>query len=72
MTMLNVVPSRFQQCLLTFTMLPAEVSSETGFFKHLFNHVFQSRNFGNTSAMRFSFFGKRSKFNVDMKNAKEN
>ena len=33
---------------------------------------FAVRNLGNKSAMRFFFFGKCSKFNVDFKNAKKN
>ena len=38
-------------------------------FWHLSNHVFGVGNFGNTKAMRTSFFSKCLKFNIDFKNA---
>ena len=37
----NVPSFRFPQCFRPFTMLLGEVSSETGLFKHLSNHVFR-------------------------------
>ena len=37
-------------------MLVLEESPETGLFRHLSNHVFGFRNFGNPKAMRVIFF----------------
>ena len=36
-------------------MLFLDVTSETGLFRHLSNHVFTVRNFGNTKAVRITF-----------------
>ena len=69
MNKIKVMWCRFQQCLGTFTMLLVEGSSGTGFFRHLSNHVFRVRSFGNTKAMKVISFSKRSKFQMDSKNA---
>ena len=37
-------------------MLLVEESSQTGLFRHLSNHVFGVRNFGNKKAIRVIFF----------------
>ena len=64
---------RLQHCLRTFTMFLVEGSSETWLFRHLSNHVFGVRNFGNTKAARvIFFFSKCSKFSLDFKNAAKN
>ena len=63
---------RLEQCLGTFTMLLLEGFSETGLFRHLSNHVFRVRNFGNTKAVRVNFFPKCSKLNLDFKNEAKN
>ena len=70
--MIKVLWCRFQQCLGTFTMLLVEGSSEIGLFRHLSNHVFRVRNFGNTNAVRVIFFSKNSKFNLDFKKGAKN
>ena len=71
--MLIVVPSRFQQCWFAFTMPFADVSSETGFFRHFFKHVFGGPQFRKyISYERLLFFGKHLKFYVDFKNPKIN
>ena len=49
-----------------------KVSSETGLFRHLPNHVFGVRDFGNTKSMRGSFFSECSKFNLDIENGEKN
>ena len=69
MNKIKVMWCRFQQCLGTFTMLLVEGSSGTAFFRHLSNHVFRVRSFGNTKAMKVISFSKRSKFQMDSKNA---
>ena len=40
--MVKVLSFRFQQCFCVFRMLHVEGSSETGLFRHLFNHVSRS------------------------------
>ena len=67
--MIKVLSCRFEQCLIPFTMLSVEMSSETRLFRHLSNEVFGVRNFGNTKSMRSSFFSKRSKSKLDFRNA---
>ena len=52
-------------------MLLIDWSSEAGLFRHLSNHVFGVRNFGNTKSMRVIFVSKCSKFNRDLKNFKK-
>ena len=69
MNRIKVIWCRFQQCLGTFTMLLFEGSSKMGFFRHLSNHVFRVRSFGNAKAMKVISFSKRSKFQMDSKNA---
>ena len=69
MTMIKVLWCRFQQWLVTFTMLLFEVSSETGLFRHLSDYVFRVRNFENTKSTRVIIF---PKFNLDFKNAAQN
>ena len=64
MKIVKVLWCRFQQCLNTFTLLLVEESSETGVFRHLSNHLFRVRNFGNTKAMRFIFCFKTFKISV--------
>ena len=51
---------RFQQCLIQLNILVVEGSSETGVFRHLFNHVFRARSSRETSAMRAMVFWKCS------------
>ena len=73
MIMIKVLWSIFQQCLGTFTIFLVEGSSETGLFRHLSNHVFRVRNFGNTKAVRVMFFfSKYFKFNLDLNKAGKN
>ena len=38
---------RFQQSLGPFAMFVVEDTSETGFYRHLVNHLFRGRSFGN-------------------------
>ena len=64
MNLIKVMWCRFEQYLGTFTMLLVEGSSETGLFKHLSNHVFRVRNFGNTKAVKVIFFSQTSKILV--------
>ena len=65
--------SGFQQCFWPFTMFLVEVSSETGFFRHLYNHLFRSPEFRKDILYQgHRFFWKCSKFNVDFKNPKKN
>ena len=56
MNMIKVIGWRFEQCLGPFTMFLVEGSSETGLLRHLANHVFSVRNFGNTKAVRVIIF----------------
>ena len=58
MNTIKVLSYRFEEWLGTFTMLLVEWSSETGLFRHLSNHVFRVRNFGNTKSMRVIFLFK--------------
>ena len=39
--MVKVLSFLFQQCFAPFTMLLVEGSSETGLFRHLYNHIFR-------------------------------
>ena len=71
-SMIKVLWWEFQQCFSQLTMLLFEGSSETGLFRHLSNYVFRVRNFGNTKSMRIIFVPKCSKFNLDIKNVKNN
>ena len=43
----KVALSRFQQSLGPFAMFVVEDTSETGFYRHLFNHLFRRQEFGN-------------------------
>ena len=61
MKMIKTMWWRCEPCLGTFTMLLVEASSETGLFRHLSNHVFRVRNFGNTKAVRIIFCSKMFK-----------
>ena len=61
MTLIKVTRCRFEQCLFTFTMPLLKGSSETGPLRHLSNHVFGVRNFGNRKSMKVIFFFKTSK-----------
>ena len=70
--MIKVMLCRFEQCLDTFTMLVVQGSSETELFRHLSNHAFGVRNFGDTKALRVTFFSKRSKLRLDFKNSAKN
>ena len=47
---------RFQQYYCPFPFLLVNGSFERRFFRHLCNHVFGVRNFGNTESMRVIFF----------------
>ena len=58
MSRINILWCRFQQCSSNFTMLLIEGSSETRFFRHLSDHVFGVRNFGNTKSLRDIFCSK--------------
>ena len=53
-------------------MLLVQGFSLGGLFKHLSNHRFGVRNFGNTKAMKVIFFSKRLKFQLDFKKAAKN
>ena len=61
MNIIQVIWSKFQRCLGTFTMLFSEGSSEAGLFRHLSNLVFGVRKFRNTKAMRVIYFAKTFK-----------
>ena len=67
MNMIKVMSCKFEQCLGTFTMLLVEESSETLLCRHLSNHVFGVRNFGNTKAMRAIFLFERFKISARFK-----
>ena len=45
--MAKVALCRFQQSLGPFAMFVVEDTSETGFYRHLVNHLFRGRSFGN-------------------------
>ena len=53
-------------------MLLVQASSETRLFRHLDNHVFRLRNFGNAKAERVIFFSKCSKFQTLFKKEAKN
>ena len=40
--MVNGLSFSFEHCYGPFNMVPVEESSETGLFRHLSNHVFES------------------------------
>ena len=58
MNMIKMLWCRFRQWSGTFTMFLFEGSSETGLFRHLPDHVFRVRIFGNRKSMRVIFFFK--------------
>ena len=58
MNTIKVLWCRFQQCFGTCAMLLVEASSKSRLFRHLSNHVFGVRNFGNTKVMMVIFFFK--------------
>ena len=66
---------RLQQCFNPFAMLSIEGSSETRLFRHLSDHVFQSRYFEKyicyEGVWGWSLFGKCLKINIDFKNPKK-
>ena len=70
--MIKMLSYRFERWFGTFTMLLLEGSSETRLFRHLYDHVFWSRNFGNTKYTSVIFFLKYLKFNLDFENALKN
>ena len=73
MIMVKNLWCRLQQWFGTFTMLLSEGPSSTRLFRHLSNHVFRVRNFGNTKAVRVMFFfSKYFKFNLDFNKAGKN
>ena len=73
MNMIKVMWCRFQQCFGMSTMLLVEGSSKTVLFRHLSNHVFEALNFGNKKTYEgHLFWSKRSKFQIDFKNAAKN
>ena len=72
MNTIQLMWSRFEQCLGTFTMLLVEGSSETGLFRRLSDYVFGIRNFESTKSMRVNLYSKILKFNVDFKNSAKN
>ena len=45
--MVKVALCRFQQSLGPFAMFVVEDTSETQFYRHLFNHLFRRRRVGN-------------------------
>ena len=57
-SMINKLWCKFQQCLGQFTMLLFEGSPENRLFRHLPNHVFRVRTFGNKKSMRIIFLFK--------------
>ena len=69
---IKVMWCRFQQWFGTFTLFLVEGFSEMVLFRHLSNHVFGVRNFGNTKPMRVILFFKTFKFEIDFKNADKN
>ena len=69
MNMIKVLWCRFQQCLVTFTILLFQACSQMGLFRHLPDYVFGGRNFKNTKASSTIFCSKRSKLQLDFKKA---
>ena len=53
-------------------MLLVEGSSETGLFRHLSNHIFSVRNWGNTKAMRVILFFKTWKISRRYRKLQQN
>ena len=53
--MVKMLWCRFKQCLGPFIMLLVDGPSQAGLFRHLSNHVFGVRNFGNIKSMRVIF-----------------
>ena len=45
--MVKVALCRFQQSLGTFAMFVVENTPKTRFYRHLYNHLFRGRRFGN-------------------------
>ena len=58
---------RLQQSFDPFTVMPFGGSSEAGFLDIYLTKYFGVSNFGNTSAMWVTIFGKCSKFNLNFK-----
>ena len=60
-----MLPSRLQKCMVPFTILVLEGSTETGLFKHLSNHFFQCPSFRKYIGYEgHLYFGKCSIFNA--------
>ena len=57
-SMINKLWCKFQQCLGQFTMFLFEGSPENRLFRHLSNHVFRVRTFGNKKSIRIIFLFK--------------
>ena len=53
---IKIIWYRFEQHYGPFTMSIVEESSEIALFRHLSNHVFAVRKFGNTKSMRIIVF----------------
>ena len=58
MNLIKIMSCRFQKWFGMFTMLLVEGSSQTGLFRHLSDHFFAVRNFGNTKCIRAIYFPK--------------
>ena len=71
MNMIKVLWYRFQQCLVTCTILLVEGSSETSIFKPLSNTFSESLISELQKLWGSCFFHKCSKFNLDFKNSDE-
>ena len=67
--MIKVLWCRFRHCWGMFTMVLVEGFSQTQLFRHLSDHVFGVRNFGNTKWKTVIFFSKCLKVIVALKNA---
>ena len=69
--MLKVLWFRFQNCLGRFSCCFSNCLQKCDFLDIYLTTVSRIRNFENTSAMRFIFFWKFSKFNLNVKNAEK-
>ena len=69
--MVKMASFRFQQCLIPFTMLLVEGSSQTRLLDIFLTTFFAMYNFGNTLAMTVIFFWRCAEFYLSLKNAEK-
>ena len=62
----------FEKNFSVSEIIPSELVSQTGLFRHLSDYVYWKRNFEKAKSVRVSFFSKCLKFKLDFKTSGEN